>query len=37
MKEADVQRQILDYLALKRIFHYRNKFGYVSGFAEALL
>jgi hypothetical protein len=24
MKESDVQRQILDYLALNRIFHYRN-------------
>lgn len=27
MKESDVQRQILDYLALKRIFHYRNNSG----------
>jgi hypothetical protein len=27
MKESYVQRQILDYLALKRIFHYRNNSG----------
>jgi hypothetical protein len=27
MREADLQRQILDYLALKRIFHYRNNSG----------
>jgi hypothetical protein len=27
MKESDVQRQILDYLALKRIFHYRQNSG----------
>ena len=27
MKESDVQRQILDYLALKRIFRYRNNSG----------
>lgn len=27
MKESDVQRAILDYLALKRIFHYRNNSG----------
>lgn len=27
MKESDIQRQILDYLALKRIFHYRNNSG----------
>jgi len=27
MKETDVQRAILDYLALKRIFHYRNNSG----------
>jgi len=27
MKESDVQRQILDYLALKGIFHYRNNSG----------
>jgi hypothetical protein len=27
MKESHVQRQILDYLALKRIFHYRNNSG----------
>jgi hypothetical protein len=27
MKESDVQRQILDWLALKRIFHYRNNSG----------
>lgn len=32
MKEADVQRAILDYLALKRIFHYRNNSG---GFRDA--
>ena len=24
MKESDIQRQILDYLSLRRIFHYRN-------------
>jgi hypothetical protein len=24
MRESDIQRQILEYLALKRIFHYRN-------------
>jgi hypothetical protein len=24
LKESDLQRQILDYLVLKRIFHYRN-------------
>jgi hypothetical protein len=27
MKESDVQRQILYYLALKGIFHYRNNSG----------
>ncbi len=27
MKESYVQRQILDYLALKRVFHYRNNSG----------
>jgi hypothetical protein len=27
MKESDVQRQILDYLARKGIFHYRNNSG----------
>jgi hypothetical protein len=27
LKESDVQRQILDYLALKGIFHYRNNSG----------
>jgi hypothetical protein len=27
MKESDVQRQILDYLALKHLFHYRNNSG----------
>jgi VRR-NUC domain len=27
MKESDIQKQILDYLALKRIFHYRNNSG----------
>ena len=27
MKESDVQRQILDYLKLKGIFHYRNNSG----------
>lgn len=27
MKESDVQRAILDYLVLKRIFHYRNNSG----------
>lgn len=27
MKESEVQRQILDYLALERIFHYRNNSG----------
>lgn len=27
MSEADTQRAILDYLALKRIFHYRNNSG----------
>jgi hypothetical protein len=27
MKESDIQRQILDYLTLKRIFHYRNNSG----------
>lgn len=26
-KEADIQKQILDYLALKRIFHYRSNSG----------
>ena len=32
MKESDVQRAILDHLALKRIFHYRNNSG---GFRDA--
>lgn len=32
MKESELQRQILDYLALKRIFHYRNNSG---GFKDA--
>jgi hypothetical protein len=27
MKEPDLQKQILDYLALKRIFHHRNNSG----------
>jgi hypothetical protein len=27
MRESDTQRAILDYLALKRIFHYRNNSG----------
>lgn len=27
MKEAEIQKQILDYLALKRIFHYRQNSG----------
>lgn len=27
MKESEVQRQILDYLALKHVFHYRNNSG----------
>jgi VRR-NUC domain len=27
MKESDVQRQVLDYLTLKHIFHYRNNSG----------
>jgi hypothetical protein len=27
VKESDIQRQILDYLALKRVFHYRNNSG----------
>jgi hypothetical protein len=27
VKESDVQRQILECLALKRIFHYRNNSG----------
>src|ERR1700721_165734 len=27
MKESDVQRQILDYLTLRGIFHYRNNSG----------
>jgi hypothetical protein len=27
MKESDTQKQILSYLALKRIFHYRNNSG----------
>jgi hypothetical protein len=27
MKESEIQRQILDYLALKGIFHYRNNSG----------
>lgn len=27
MKESEVQRAILDYLALKHIFHYRNNSG----------
>jgi hypothetical protein len=27
VKESDVQRQILDYHALKRVFHYRNNSG----------
>lgn len=32
MKESDTQRQILDYLKLKGIFHYRNNSG---GFKDA--
>lgn len=32
MKESDVQGAILQYLALKRIFHYRNNSG---GFRDA--
>jgi hypothetical protein len=31
MKESDVQRQILDYLALKGIFHYRQNSGGLGG------
>jgi hypothetical protein len=27
MRESDVQRAILDYLSLKRVFHYRNNSG----------
>jgi hypothetical protein len=27
VKESETQKQILDYLALKRIFHYRNNSG----------
>jgi hypothetical protein len=27
MKESEIQKQILDYLALKRIFHYRQNSG----------
>ena len=27
MKESEIQRTILDYLTLKRIFHYRNNSG----------
>lgn len=27
MRELDVQRQILDYLKLRRVFHYRNNSG----------
>jgi hypothetical protein len=27
VKESEVQKQILDYLALKRVFHYRNNSG----------
>jgi hypothetical protein len=27
MKEGDTQKQILDYLALKHVFHYRNNSG----------
>ena len=27
LKESDLQKQILDYLAWKRIFHYRNNSG----------
>jgi hypothetical protein len=27
VKESEIQKQILDYLALKRIFHYRNNSG----------
>ena len=27
MKESDVQRSILEYLQIKRIFHYRNNSG----------
>lgn len=27
MKENDIQRQILDYLTIKRVFHYRNNSG----------
>jgi hypothetical protein len=27
VKESEVQKQILDYLALKGIFHYRNNSG----------
>jgi len=33
MKESDLQKQILDYLDLKRIFHYRNNSG--GGLAQA--
>jgi hypothetical protein len=32
MMESDIQKQILDYLALKRIFHYRNNSG---GFVDS--
>jgi VRR-NUC domain len=27
VKESEIQKQILDYLSLKRIFHYRNNSG----------
>jgi VRR-NUC domain len=31
VKESDIQRQILDYLRLKRIFHFRNNSGAFAG------
>jgi hypothetical protein len=31
MKEIDIQKQILDYLALKRVFHYRQNSGGLGG------
>lgn len=31
MKESEIQKQILDYLTLKRIFHYRQNSGGLGG------
>ena len=31
MKESEIQKQILDYLTLKRVFHYRNNSGAMQG------